>query len=93
MHILGQRVSLSLESAGPNFCKEWLHAFAGKMECGCVRAKSATEVPPKRPHLAFFPMRVAVASGLADLRHAPPGVPAVQNGWRNNSLKFLLSDN
>src|SRR5262249_29471971 len=26
---------------GPNPCKKWLQVFAGKLECGCVRAKSA----------------------------------------------------
>ncbi len=30
---------------GPNLCEEWLQAFAGKMDCGCVRAKSAIEKP------------------------------------------------
>jgi hypothetical protein len=37
---------------GPNLCKEWLQAFAGKMECGCVRAKSAIE-EARRPSTGF----------------------------------------
>jgi len=30
---------------GPNLCQKWLQAFAGKLECGCVRAKSAIDLP------------------------------------------------
>jgi len=37
---------------GPNLCNEWLQAFAGKMECGCVRAKSAIE-EAMRPSTGF----------------------------------------
>src|SRR5271163_2357079 len=29
---------------GPNLCEEW-QAFAGTVECGCARAKSATDSP------------------------------------------------
>src|SRR5215472_14429099 len=29
---------------GPNLCEEW-QVFAGTVECGCVRAKSATDSP------------------------------------------------
>src|SRR5215472_12760896 len=30
---------------GPNLREEWLQTFAGKLEVGCVRAKSAIDVP------------------------------------------------
>src|SRR5215467_7940531 len=30
---------------GPTFREKWLQAFAGKLACGCVRAKSAIDVP------------------------------------------------
>ena len=45
MRILRERIPLLAQSASRNRCEKWLQAFADKLECGCVRAKSAIDVP------------------------------------------------
>src|SRR5215470_13393150 len=42
----GHEIPFSVyRSNWPNLREEWLQTFAGKLEVGCVRAKSAIDVP------------------------------------------------